>query len=116
MLLARGRYSASTTTLASTLLVECRGSLFASLRQGVPTGFDNDIPRGHTLFPRREEEPNECHDLLICEGNWQGAEAHLALLQELIEEELASGFIEEMPNLEAAFQRWGTKRGSLWEE
>ena len=43
-------------------------------------------------------------------------EAHLALLQELIEEELASGFIEEMPNLEAAFQRWGTKRGSLWEE
>ena len=63
-----------------------------------------------TLRPRRENEPDISHDLLICEGNWQGAESDPALLQELIEEEATAGFLEEMPSLEAAFARWGRDR------
>ena len=87
-------------------------SLFPSLRQGVPTGFDNDndIPRSHTLRPRRETDPDISHELLICEGNWQGAESDPALLQDLIAEEASAGFLEEMPSLEAAFARWGRDR------
>ena len=84
--------------------------LFPSLRQGVPTGFDDDIPRSHTLRPRRVDEPDVSHELLICEGNWQGAESDPALLQELIEEEATAGFLEELPSLEAAFARWGRER------
>ena len=95
-------------------LAPCLGTetlrFFPSLRQGVPTGFDNDIPPSHTLRPRRENEPDISHDLLICEGNWQGAESDPALLQELIEEEATAGFLEEMPSLEAAFARWGRDR------
>ena len=90
-----------------TMLGDRDTSLFPSLRQGVLTGFDNDIPRSHTLRPRRENEP----DLLTCEGNWQGAESDPALLQELIEEEATAGFLEEMPSLEAAFYPLGTETG-----
>ena len=94
----------------STLLGDKDTSLFPALQQGVPTGFDKDIPRSHTLRPRRESEPDSGHDLLICEGNWQGAEAEPGLLQELIQEEIDSGFLEEMPSLEAAYARWGKAR------
>ena len=97
----------------STLLGDKDTSLFPALQKGVPTGFDNDIPRSHTLRPRRDSEPDEGHDLLVCEGNWQGAESDPALLQELIElieEELASGYLEEVPSLDAAYARWGQER------
>ena len=86
------------------LLADEDTSLFPALQQGVPTGFDNDIPRSYTLRPCREAEPDEGHDLLACEGNWQGAESEPDLLQELIEEELASGHLEELP-LETAYAR-----------
>ena len=94
----------------STILGDKDTSLFPALQQGVPTGFDDDIPRSHTLRPRRDADPDEGHDLLVCEGNWQGAESDPALLQELIEEEIASGYLEEMPSLEAAYARWGQDR------
>ena len=103
-------YCLSALERLSTMLGDRDTSLFPSLRQGVPTGFDNDIPPSHTLRPRRENEPDISHDLLICEGNWQGAESDPALLQELIEEEATAGFLEEMPSLEAAFARWGRDR------
>ena len=32
------------------------------------------------------------------------------MLQDLIEEEIASGFVEEMPSIEAAYERWGKER------
>ena len=94
----------------STILGDKDTSLFPALQQGVPTGFDDDIPRSHTLRPRRDADPDEGHDLLVCEGNWQGAESDPALLQELIEEEIASGYLEEVPSLEAAYTRWGQDR------
>ena len=94
----------------STILGDKDTSLFPALQQGVPTGFDDDISRSHTLRPRRDADPDEGHDLLVCEGNWQGAESDPALLQELIEEEIASGYLEEMPSLEAAYARWEQDR------
>ena len=98
-------YCLSALARLSTLLGDKDTSLFPALQQGVPTGFDNDIPRSYTLRPCREAEPDEGHDLLACEGNWQGAESEPDLLQELIEEELASGYLEELPSLEAAYAR-----------
>ncbi|OLP82107.1 hypothetical protein AK812_SmicGene37261 [Symbiodinium microadriaticum] len=41
------------------------------------------------------------------------AESDPALLQELIEEEISAGFLEEMPSLEAAYSRWGKERVAI---
>ena len=103
-------YCLSALQRLSTLLADKDTSLFPALSQGVPTGFDDDIPRSHTLRPRREGEPDDGHQLLVCEGNWQGAESDPALLQELIEEELQAGFLEEVDTIEEAYRRWGKER------
>ena len=94
----------------STIMGDRDTTLFPALKQGVPTGFDDDIPRSHTLRPRQDAEPDSGHDLLVCEGNWLGAESDPALLQELIEEEISAGYLEEMPDLESAYKRWGKDR------
>ena len=109
--IAKGQpYCLTALERLSTILGDKDTSLFPALQQGVPTGFDDDIPRSHTLRPRRDADPDEGHDLLVCEGNWQGAESDPALLQDLIEEEMASGYLEEVPSLEAAYARWGQDR------
>ena len=103
-------YCLSALSRLSHLIADKDTSLFPALMQGVPTGFDKDIPRSHTLRPRRETDSDEGHELLICEGNWKGAEEDPALLQQLIEEELAAGYLEVIPDLETAFRRWGKER------
>ena len=108
-------YCLSALQRLSTLLADKDTSLFPALSQGVPTGFDDDIPRSHTLRPRREGEPDDGHQLLVCEGNWQGAESDPALLQELIEEELQAGFLEEVDTIEEAYRRWGKGKGRCWQ-
>ena len=42
-------YCLSAMARLSTMLGDRDTRLFPALRQGVPTGFDNDIPRSHTL-------------------------------------------------------------------
>ncbi|CAE7281103.1 unnamed protein product, partial [Symbiodinium sp. KB8] len=103
-------YCLSALQRLSTITADKDTSLFPALLQGVPTGLDDDIPRSHTLRPRREGDEDEGHQLLVCEGNWQGAESDPALLQELIEEELAAGFLEEVDSIEEAYKRWGKDR------
>ncbi|CAE7042088.1 unnamed protein product [Symbiodinium sp. CCMP2592] len=103
-------YCLSALERLSTMLGDKDTSLFPALQKGVPTGFDGDIPRSHTLRPRDPDNSDEPTDLLVCEGNWQRAEADPALLQELIEEEVSAGYIEEVPSLEAAYERWGKER------
>ncbi|CAE7896988.1 Plscr3, partial [Symbiodinium necroappetens] len=103
-------YCLSALSRLSHLIADKDTSLFPALMQGVPTGFDKDIPRSHTLRPRRETDSDEGHELLICEGNWKGAEEDPALLQQLIEEELAAGYLEVIPDLETAFRHWGKER------
>ena len=103
-------YCLSALQRLSTILADKDTSLFPALLQGVPTGFDDDIPRSHTLRPRRQGDADEGHELLVCEGNWQGAESDPALLQELLEEELTAGFLEEVVSIEEAYKRWGKDR------
>ena len=103
-------YCLSALSRLSHLIADKDTSLFPALMQGVPTGFDKDIPRSHTLRPRRETDSDEGHELLICEGNWKGAEEDPALLQQLVEEELEAGYLEVVPDLETAFRRWGKER------
>ena len=103
-------YCLSALSRLSHLVADKDTSLFPALMQGVPTGFDKDIPRSHTLRPRRESDGDEGHELLICEGNWKGAEEDPALLQQLVEEELEAGYLEVVPDLETAFRRWGKER------
>ena len=103
-------YCLSALSRLSHLIADKDTSLFPALMQGVPTGFDKDIPRSHTLRPRRESGVDEGHELLICEGNWKGAEEDPALLQQLIDEELEAGYLEVIPDLETAFRRWGKER------
>ncbi|CAE7366635.1 unnamed protein product [Symbiodinium sp. CCMP2592] len=63
-------YCLSALERLSTLLGDKDTTLFPALQKGVPTGFDGDIPRSHTLRPRSAEETESSADLLICEGNW----------------------------------------------
>ncbi|CAE7325932.1 Plscr3 [Symbiodinium sp. CCMP2592] len=70
-------YCLSALERLSTLLGDKDTTLFPALQKGVPTGFDGDIPRSHTLRPRSAEETESAADLLICEGNWQGIHTYL---------------------------------------
>ena len=45
-------------------------------------------------------------DFKVCSGNWPGATANPDLLMELLEAELAAGYVVEMPSLEAARAKW----------
>ncbi|CAE7294548.1 unnamed protein product, partial [Symbiodinium necroappetens] len=69
-----------------------------------------EVDTAYRVRPRREGDTDEGHELLVCEGNWQGAESDPALLQELIEEELTAGFLEEVDSIEEAYKRWGKDR------
>ena len=83
-------------------------SLFACLEQGVPTGFDGDIPLSNVFLPQGGGHPFE-QSLGICHGNWSSAEADLPTLHALVEEEIANGWFLELDSLEAAQERFGDK-------
>ena len=82
-------------------------ALWPALLRGVPTGFDNGIPASNVFAPRCVPPSDE--DLQICFGNWGGAEAEPALLADLVQKELAAGYIEEVSSLADAQERWGDK-------
>ena len=83
-------------------------SLFPCLQQGVPTGFDGDIPLSNVFLPQGGGHPFE-QSLGICHGNWSSAEADLPTLHALVEEEVANGWLLELDSLEAAQERFGDK-------
>ena len=83
-------------------------SLFTCLEQGVPTGFDGDIPLSNVFLPQGGGHPFE-QSLGICHGNWSSAEADLPTLHALVEEEIANGWFLELDSLEAAQERFGDK-------
>ena len=83
-------------------------SLFPCLQQGVPTGFDGDIPLSNVFLPQGGGHPFE-QSLGICHGNWSYAEADLPTLHALVEEEVANGWLLELDSLEAAQERFGDK-------
>ena len=88
----------------STLLRDPDRALFPALIEGVPTGFDRNIPDSNVFAKRADAELAEV-DLLLCEGNWSSAEANPAQLEEMVGKEVQQGFLQEVP-LEDALRRW----------
>ena len=82
-------------------------TLWEALRRGVPTGVNQDIPLSNCFIPYAQKESWEPDmDFEICSSNWPGATANPDLLMELLEAELAAGYVVEMPSLEAARAKW----------
>ena len=71
----------------SRLLSDKDVALFPALAQGVPTGYDRDIPASNVFSPRLTDVQPDV-ELQICEGNWAGAEADPQLLLKLVQSEL----------------------------
>ena len=80
--------------------------LFLALLEGVPTGYDGDIPKSN-VFTQQDSPPSD-GDLLLCFGNWTGAEADPTLLCELLQKEVDAGWLETIP-LHEAQARWGSR-------
>ena len=66
--------------------------LWPSLLSGVPTRFD--APPSHIFAPKESHPASD--DLHICFGNWTGAKENPTLLAELIQQEVESGWLEEV--------------------
>ena len=70
-------------------------ALFAFLQQGVPTGVFSSLPTSHQWPPCNS--PVEEHlPLQECESNRKAAEEEPAVLQELLRQELAQGWVREI--------------------
>ena len=82
-------------------------ALWHCLLQGVPTGYDGDIPPSNVFLPALPSQDRT--ELAVCFGNWKGAEDSLALLQSLVQEKMDKGYLEEVASLAHAQQRWGDR-------
>ncbi|CAE7784972.1 Gapdh [Symbiodinium sp. CCMP2592] len=97
-------YCLRALSVFSTMLSDPDRSLFPALIEGVPTGFDKNIPASNVFAKRPVGDPADV-DLILCEGNWSSAEANPALLREMVAKEVELGFLQEVP-LETALERW----------
>lgn len=71
--------------------------LFPSLLEGVPTGFQGDIPDSNVFSMKQEETAAEKPDLSIHLSNWHSAESNPAVTEELIQAELDKGWLITFP-------------------
>ena len=100
-------YAIEALARLAVLLEDRDVTLWEALRRGVPTGVNQDIPLSNCFVPYAQKESWEPDmDIKICSGNWPGATANPDLLMELLEAELAAGYVVEMPSLEAARAKW----------
>jgi len=90
----------------SKLVKDADCHLFRSLLEGVATGYDGDIPPSFVFT--QHHSPSSDGELLLCFGNWTGAESDPDLLCELLQKEVDAGWLETVPLLEAQ-QRWGDR-------
>ena len=82
--------------------------LFQLLIKGVPIGIDDHIPRSN-CFPEASPKDVNAPDsqLSIHHCNWSSAEDNPEIVEELIQKELAEGWVREFPgDLADAQQRW----------
>ena len=86
------------------LIMDKDTSLFPCLIEGVPTGFDKNIPKSNVFAPRGSDSTIDA-ELLLCEGNWSSAEANPELLRQLVAKEVEAGYLVPV-SLEEARQRW----------
>ena len=71
----------------------------------MPTGYRRNIPVSGVLIPL-ESNDFDPPPLQHCTGNWSEAEKDPELFRDLIEQEVAAGFLEEVGSLETAQSRW----------
>ena len=76
----------------SLLIMDKDTSLFPCLIEGVPTGFDKNIPKSNVFAPRESDSTIDA-ELLLCEGNWSSAEANPDLLRQLVAKEVEAGHL-----------------------
>ncbi|CAE7307489.1 unnamed protein product [Symbiodinium natans] len=88
----------------SSLIMDKDTSLFPCLIEGVPTGFDKNIPKSNVFAPRESDSTIDA-ELLLCGGNWSSAEANPELLRQLVAKEVEAGYLVPV-SLEEARQRW----------
>ena len=81
-------------------------SLCKSLLQGVPTGYNNDIPVSNCFWPNQKENLEDV-SLSIHMQNWRSASVDLSVTQALLQEELDQGFCFKFDgDIEAAKAKW----------
>ncbi|CAE7201935.1 unnamed protein product [Symbiodinium sp. CCMP2592] len=89
-------------------------TLCQCLLDGVPTGYDSDIPLSKVFIPH-PSAPELDHQLSIAKDNWQSANNDPDTLRELVHAEVQKGWLFEMPSLQAAQERWGERVYKMFE-
>ena len=79
--------------------------LFKCLLAGVPTGCTSAIPPSNCFIPTPVDDSTD-DSWVLCEDNWKGARDDPDALESLVEEELRQGWVEELPSMEVAHERW----------
>ena len=98
-------YALQALSQLSEVLDDPDTSLFPTLLEGAPSGYFQDIPPSRVFIPLESESAPSTDQLVIHSSNWKGARDNPEVLASLIQEELANGYIEEVP-LEEARRRW----------
>ncbi|CAE7294731.1 KIF15 [Symbiodinium natans] len=81
-------------------------SLCKSLLQGVPTGYNNDIPVSNCFWPNQKENLEDV-SLSIHMQNWRSASVDPSVTQALLQEEIDQGFCFKFDgDIEAAKAKW----------
>ncbi|CAE7273822.1 unnamed protein product [Symbiodinium necroappetens] len=81
-------------------------SLFAALKDGVPTGYLHNIPSSNCFWPNHNEGVDDI-PLSIHLQNWRSATVEPEVTRKLLQEELDQGFCFKFHgSLEDAEQRW----------
>ena len=75
------------------------------LQEGIPSGaFSQLEPVG--LWETNSSSLSDYPDLVVCHDNWTSANHNPDTTRQLIQKELDDGFIEELPDIATAEQRW----------
>ena len=75
------------------------------LLEGIPSGaFSQLAPVG--LWEPNSSTSSDYPDLVVCHDNWTSANHNPDTTRQLIQKELDDGFIEELPDIATAEQRW----------
>lgn len=75
------------------------------LQDGIPSGaFSKTQPVG--LWEPNTKTQDDYPELRLCQDNWTSANHNPDITKQLIQKELDDGFIEEIPDIKTAEERW----------
>ena len=102
-------YCLSALGQLSTMARDIDTTLFPSLLEGVPAGVDHSIPTSNCFRPNGLNEGPVEPDFAFCDTHWLGAHQDPETLWTLVQQEVADGFVEQLPSLEEARAKWGDR-------